>query len=177
MSWLDDMEAADPAYPGPETGPWAAEGYVPDTSRGLPGDIAYAIGEVARQQDAAPGMEQPDRPWLILDSDGDLLGDYRKKADRDHALVTHIRAGEPASTSHWDPGGYYGPGWGEPQPLPLTVTGPDWRALRHAEAQARDAGVRASVPQPDGQGSPEYQADTIAWGSGLRIGPDGLEAG
>ena len=37
--------------------------------------------------------------------------------------------------------------------------------------------VRATVPQPDGHGTPEYQADAAAWGTGRGIGPGGPEAG
>src|SRR5215831_2414248 len=180
MSWLDDMEAANPAHPSPDTDPRAAPDYVPDTSRGIPVGLAWEVGralsEQARQQNATV-QAPPDRPWLILDSDGDLLGDYRSKADRDHALVEHVTAGEPVSSSHWDPDSGYGPGWSDPQPLPLTTTGPDWRALREAETQARDAGLRATVPQPDRRGTPEYEADAAAWGTGRGVAPDGLEAG
>src|SRR5512135_828492 len=57
MSWLDDRQAADPAYPDPDTDPWASPGYAPDTSRGLPVEIAYTMGEQARQRNA--GAEHP----------------------------------------------------------------------------------------------------------------------
>jgi hypothetical protein len=76
MNWLDDMEAADPAYPAPGADPWAMPGYVPGTSRGLPAEADDAIGlyelharlddghlEAARQliadarADAEPGPE------------------------------------------------------------------------------------------------------------------------
>jgi len=167
MSWLDDMEAADPAYPGPDPGPPARQ--VQDWNE----RNAHADGFEPRA-DPGPG---PERPWLILDADGNLFGDYRSKADRDHALAPHVTAGELVWTSHWDPGGNYGSGWSDPQPFPVTTTGPDWRALRQAETRARDAGLRTSVPQPDGHGTPEYQADAAAWGTGRGIGPDGPEAG
>jgi hypothetical protein len=177
MSWLDDMEAADPAYPDPSTDPWSDTAYVPDTSRGLPAEVGTAIGEWARQQNSIAGLEGPDRPWLILDSDGNLLADYRTKADRDRNLAEDVKARDPVSTSHWDAGGCYGPGWSEPEPLPLTTTGPDWRAVRQAQAHARDAGLRATVPRADGEGTPKYQADATAWGTGRGIDPDGPEAG
>src|SRR6266536_207559 len=77
MSWLDDMEAADPAYPDPGADPWAAPDYVPDTSSGLPAGVCNAIVEGARQEWARqqnaralePGPEGPsadgptDDPW------------------------------------------------------------------------------------------------------------------
>jgi hypothetical protein len=60
---------------------------------------------------------------------------------------------------------------------------PDWRLIRAAEASARQAGTRASIPDPAAAGTPEYAADLARWGDGRGIGPDdpetgaGLEAG
>jgi hypothetical protein len=177
MSWLDDMEPADPAYPEPDADPWSSPDYAPDTARGLHAEISNAIGEWARQQNAVAVPEQPDRPWLILDSEGKLLGDYRTKAERDRSLQESIGAGDAVSTSHWDPDGGYRPGWSEARPVVQPSSVPDWRALRHVDARAREAGLRASVPQPDRRGSPEYQADAAAWGTGRGIAPNGPEAG
>ncbi len=58
---------------------------------------------------------------------------------------------------------------------PHRPIGRDWRALREAEARARETGLRVSVPQPDGQGSPGYQADADAWGPGRGIGAAEME--
>jgi hypothetical protein len=116
MSSLDHRETDDSAYPDP----WASPGYVPDTSRGLPVELARAMGEWAQVKAATLEPGHIDR---------------------------------------------------------------DWRALRAAEAQARDAGLRATVPEPGSQGSLQYQTDAAAWGTGRGIGLDGpgisagLEAG
>lgn len=118
----------------------------------------------------------PDRQWLILGSAGNLIGDYRTRADRDDVLAEYLAAGEPVSTSHWEAGGHSGPGWTEPQ-LRVTAAGRDWRSLRAAEARARDAGLAATVPQPDRYQAPGYAADAAAWGTGRGIAPDGPETG
>ena len=48
---------------------------------------------------------------------------------------------------------------------------------QRADPWADKTRERASVPQPDGHGSPEYQADADAWGTGRGFGPDGPEVG
>jgi hypothetical protein len=182
MSWLDDMEAADPAYPGPDADPWAAPAYVPDTARGLPAEVGSAMGEWARQQNARtpePRVAQPqagDRlftlgeAYQVAEDAVGLFLEYRDTHGRaeDEARIEAL--GEVAQGLHsWDTAA---------EALnPHHTIGRDWRALREAETQARDAGLRVTVPQPDGQGSPEYQADAGAWGSGRGIGPDGPEVG
>ena len=64
--------------------------------------------------------------------------------------------------------------------------GRDWRLIRAAEANARQTGMRASIPDPAAAGTPEYAADLARWGDGRGIGPgstgapgepDGPEAG
>jgi hypothetical protein len=64
--------------------------------------------------------------------------------------------------------------------------GRDWRLIRAAEADARETGMRASIPEPAAAGTPEYAADLARWGDGRGIGPgstgapgepDGPEAG
>ena len=61
--------------------------------------------------------------------------------------------------------------------------GRDWQLIRAAEANAREIGMRASLPDPAAAGTPEYAADLAWWGDGRGIGPDdpetgaGLEAG
>jgi hypothetical protein len=64
--------------------------------------------------------------------------------------------------------------------------GPDWRLIRGAEANAREIGIRASIPDPAAAGTPQYAADLAQWGDGRGIGPgstgvleepDGPEAG
>jgi hypothetical protein len=149
MSWLDDMEAADPAYPDPDEDPWADPGYVPGPSRGLSVETAHAIGEWARQENVkaerlrldqvlpAPGDRRPV-------SARDLIGDWAAR----HARV---------------PGVEY--------------PGRDWHLVHDAQAAARVAGLRATVPQPDGQHTPEWQADAQTWGTGRGIAPDGPEVG
>ena len=63
---------------------------------------------------------------------------------------------------------------------------PDWQLIRAAEANAREIGMRASMPDPAAAGTPEYAADLAQWGDGRGIGPgssglprepDGPEAG
>jgi hypothetical protein len=63
--------------------------------------------------------------------------------------------------------------------------GRDWRLIRAAEANARQTGMRASLPDPAAAGTPAA-ADLARWGDGRGIGPgstaapgepDGPEAG
>lgn len=63
------------------------------------------------------------------------------------------------------------------EPGLATREGPvrDWRLIRAAEASAREAGMRASIPDPAAAGTPEYAADLAQWGDGRGIGPDGPE--
>jgi hypothetical protein len=165
MSWLDDMEAAGPAYPGPgEEGRWAAPDYVPDTSRGVSPEVAGIIGDWARQQNApdpnsepGTGPEAGSRPGLY-----DLharLDDGHLNAARELVADWYNRQAGYVSGAH-----HAGPGR-------------DWRLIGDAEANAREIGLRVSVPQPDGQGSPGYEADAQTWGTGRGIGPGGPEAG
>jgi hypothetical protein len=126
MSWLDDMEAADPAYPDPHQDPWADPGYVPDISHGFSAETAYA-----------PGDRRPV-------SARDLIDDWAAR---------HARA--PGVEYH----------------------GRNWHLVHDAEAAARGAGVRATVLQPDGQHTPQWQADAQTWGTGRGVTPDGPEAG
>jgi hypothetical protein len=149
MSWLDDMESADPAYPDPDDDPWAMPGYVPDTLCVLPAETGTAIGEWARQHNAEAEQLAPhhapaepgDRP---LATAHDLIEDWRAQ---------HART--PGAEYH----------------------GRDWHLVHEADAAAREIGLRATVPQPDGQHIPEWQVDAQAWGTGRGIGPDGPEAG
>jgi hypothetical protein len=164
MSWLDDMEA-DPAYPNPgEEDPWAAPDYVPDTSRGVSPEVANIIGDWARQQNApdpyaepVPGREAAPRPGL-----------YDLHAGLDDG---HLNAARELIADWYDRQAGYVRGARHDGP------GRDWRLIGDATANAREIGLRASVPQPDGQGSPEYEADAQAWGTGRGIRPDGPEAG
>jgi len=55
--------------------------------------------------------------------------------------------------------------------------GRDWRLIRAAEANARETGMRASIPDPAAAGTPEYAADLAQWGDGRGIGPDGPQEG
>ena len=63
------------------------------------------------------------------------------------------------------------------EPGLATCEGPvrDWRLIRAAEASAREAGMRISIPDPAVAGTPEYAADLAQWGDGRGIGPDGPE--
>lgn len=54
--------------------------------------------------------------------------------------------------------------------------GRDWQLIRAAEANAREIGMRASIPDPAAARTPEYAADLARWGDGRGIGPDGPEA-
>jgi hypothetical protein len=54
--------------------------------------------------------------------------------------------------------------------------GPDRRLIRAAEASARQAGLRASAPDPAAAGNPGYAADLARRGSGRGIGPGGRQA-
>jgi hypothetical protein len=58
-----------------------------------------------------------------------------------------------------------------------TEPGRDWRLIRAAEANAREIGMRASIPDPAAAGTPEYTADLAQWGDGRGISPDGPETG
>ena len=64
--------------------------------------------------------------------------------------------------------------------------GADWRMIRAAETNAREIGLRASIPDQSAAGSAGYAADLAQWGDGRGIGPgstralegpDGPEAG
>jgi hypothetical protein len=55
--------------------------------------------------------------------------------------------------------------------------GRDWRLIRAAEANARQIGMRASIPDPAAAKTPEYAADLARWGDGRGIGPDGPGTG
>jgi hypothetical protein len=167
MSWLDDMEAADPAYPSPgDEDPWAAsDDSVPDTSRGLPAEIGNAIGEWARQQNAPAFSEAQ-----AYSAAADAVGLFLEYWD------THGLAEDEAQPAALDEVGQGLSAWADE----LTArrgSVPDWRAIQEAESHTREIGLRASVPQPDGQDTPEYRADAEAWGTGRGIGPDGPEAG
>lgn len=149
MSWLDDMEAADPAYPDPGQDPWADPGYVPDTSRGISIETAYAIGEWARQQNIEaerlrPGQGHPAPGDRRPVSARDLIDDWAAR---------HARA--PGVEYH----------------------GRDWHLVHDADAAAREAGLRATVPQPSGQHTSQWQTDAQTWGTGRGIQPDGPDAG
>ena len=48
---------------------------------------------------------------------------------------------------------------------------PDWQLIRAAEANAREIGMRASMPDPAAAKTPEYAADLAQWGDGRGIGP------
>jgi hypothetical protein len=149
MSWLDDMEAADPAYADPDQDPWADPGYPPDTARGISVETAYATGEWARQQNAQVGPLRLDKGHPApedrrLISARDLIDDWAAR---------HARA--PGVEYH----------------------GRDWRLVHDASAAARETGLRATVPQPSRQHTPQWQADAQTWGTGRGIEPDGLEAG
>jgi hypothetical protein len=54
---------------------------------------------------------------------------------------------------------------------------PDWRLIRAAEASARQAGLRASSPDPVVAGTPQYAIDLARWGTGRGIDPDGPDPG
>jgi hypothetical protein len=149
MSWLDDMEAADPAYPDPDDDPWASPGYVPDTLRGLPPETGTAIGEWARQQNT-----QTEERHI-----GEVLparGDRRPVLARDLIEDWAARHARVRGVEHH---------------------GRDWHLVHDAEAAARAAGLRAAVPPPSGQHTPDWQADAQAWGTGRGVAPDGPEAG
>ncbi len=194
MSWLDDMEAADPAYPDSDADPWVAPDYVPDTSRGLPAEVGNVIGEWARQQNARaaePGPEGPsadgpaDDPWAqppgttphppapvqqgpaaagaaqpppagrtftldeayrVAEDAVGLFLEYRDTHGRPEADARIEAFGEVAQGLH---------AWADADEAlsPHRTIGPDWRAQRAAQAQARDAGLRASAyarPGPHG---------------------------
>lgn len=194
MSWLDDMEAADPAYPDPDSDPWAdwpfrdnqGDPYDPPSWVEWP-EAAHTTGERARADATAPvpgrtghGRELGDDPASRTFTIGEacqvaedavgLFLEYRDVHGRaeDEARIEAL--GEVAQGLH---------AWHDVEQLlhPDRPVGPDWRALRTAEARARDAGLRASIPHPDGQGSPEYEPDAEAWGTGRGIEPEGPEAG
>ena len=103
MSWLDEMEAADSAYPGDVSYPAAGT----RAGRGL-----YQLHA---------GLDDGH-----LNAARDLIADWYARQAR--------------------PGG----------------SGRGWRPVRDAEANARQIGLRASIPQPHEHESPEYQADAAA---------------
>ena len=149
MNWLDDREAADPACPDPGDDPWAAPGYVPDTSRGLSVETAYAIGQWLAQQSARTEWPHPGQADTA-------------SADRCPVPVRDLI--DDSATRHGRAPG-------------VEHHGRDWHIVRDAEAAARTAGLRATAPQPPGQDTAEWQADAHAWGTGRGVGPDGPEAG
>lgn len=55
--------------------------------------------------------------------------------------------------------------------------GRDWQLIRSAEANAREIGMRASVPDPAAAETAGFAADLAQWGDGRGIGPDGPEPG
>jgi len=126
-------------------------------------EVANIIGDWARQQNApdpytepGPGRDAAPRPGPYDLHAG--LDDGRLNAARGLIADWYDRqAGYVSGASHDGPGR-------------------DWRLIGDATANAREIGLRASVPQPGGQESPEYQADAQAWGTGRGIGPDGPEA-
>jgi hypothetical protein len=165
MSWLDDMEAADPAYPDPgDDDPHAALDFVPDTSRGVSPEVANIIGDWARQQNAPDPYTQPGADWEA----GPQPGLYELHGRLDDGHLNAAR--ELIADSYQRQAGYVS---GAPHDGP----GRDWQLIRDAEANAREIGLRSTVPQPDGHGTPEYEADTAAWGTGRGIGPGGPEVG
>jgi len=102
MSWLDEMEAADSAYPG---------------------DVSYP----AARTRAGRGLYQLHAGM----DDGHL------NAARD--LIADWYACQANHANEARPGG----------------SGQDWQPVRDPEANARQIGLRASIPQPHGH---EYQA-------------------
>jgi hypothetical protein len=172
MSWLDDMEAADPAYPSPrEADPWAAPDYAPDTSRAVSPEVANIIGNWARQHNA-PGPYMRPGPNYDLDavraSAQERPGLYELHARLDDG---HLNAARELIADWYQRQAGYVSG------VPHGGPGRDWQLIRVAEANAREIGLRASVPQPGGYGTPEYEADAAAWGSGRGIEPGGPEVG
>jgi hypothetical protein len=54
---------------------------------------------------------------------------------------------------------------------------PGWRLIRAAEAGARQAGLRASIPDPVAARTPQYATDLARWGTGEGTDPDGPDPG
>jgi hypothetical protein len=155
--------------PGPE-GPF---------SDGLPGDPWAQPPDTASQAPVGAGAAQMrptertvtiDEACQVADDAVGLFLEHRDMHGRSEADARIEALGEVADRLH---------AWRitEQAVNPHPAVGRDWRALRAAEAQAREAGLGASIPQPDSQDSPEYQADAAGWGSGRGIGPDGPEVG
>src|SRR6266568_3163837 len=166
MIWLDDMEAAGRA---PDGDPWASPDYVPDTSQGLPPEVGNVIGEWARQQNASAGeaertelgyqepppglaahvnhaaterwaQQQPagrtftlGEAYQVAEDAVGLFLEYRDMHGRSEADARIEALGEVAQGLH---------AWADTDQgfSSHRLVGPDWRALRDAEAQARDAG-------------------------------------
>ena len=78
--------------------------------------------EAARQWVRAHGAA-PNRPWLVW-LDGELFGDFRTQHEQLAAVTEAAAAGGEVSTSHWDPEGYFGPGWIEPAIASLDFPAP-----------------------------------------------------
>jgi hypothetical protein len=55
--------------------------------------------------------------------------------------------------------------------------GRDWRLIRAAEANAREIGIRVSIPDPAAAGTADYATDLARWGDGRGICPDGPGTG
>ena len=55
--------------------------------------------------------------------------------------------------------------------------GRDWRLIRAAEANAREVGIRVSIPDPAAAGTADYATDLARWGDGRGICPDGPGTG
>ena len=56
----NSVRGAEPGPADPGSDPWAAPDYVPDTSRGLPPEVAAVIGEWARQRNARTAQMEPE---------------------------------------------------------------------------------------------------------------------
>ena len=109
MSWLDEMEAADSAYPGDVSHPGA---------RTRAGQDLYQLH--AKLDDGH------------LNAARDLIADWYARP------ANHVSEARPRGS------------------------GRDWQPVRDPEANARQIGLRASIPQPHEHESPEYQADAAA---------------
>jgi len=177
MSWLDDMEAADPAYPGPgQDDLWAPPGRVARGDREAAGRWPQQQKARAPVADARARMFTPGEAYQAAEYAIGLFLEYRDVHGRAEGEARVEALGEVAQGLHLR-GVVASQALNRDRPV-----GPDWRALRESEAAARDAGLRASMLSPDGPRSPGYQADAEAWGTGRGIGPDGpgpggLEAG
>jgi hypothetical protein len=180
MSWLDDMEATDPAYPDLPADTGGPPNSVPGTTPGQPALGGTALEEWRAQQGLRVFPEDYDRAMADIDQatawTQTVIPSYaeqQRQLDWERAQDPWHEQTGPGYTEppiDWDPGAPY-----EREAF-AEIEDRNWRALQEADACARGRGLqvteRSAAPW-----SPQYQADAAAWGTGRGVEPDEPEAG